>query len=77
MGFPENRRTVTAITWPSGERRQMTCQSDAERRNQKEAQLMLYNKITTYAVDTVALASAIIIATPFVLVISAPFLGAM
>jgi hypothetical protein len=55
----------------------MTCQSDAERRNQKEAQLMLYNKITTYAVDTVALASAIIIATPFVLVISAPFLGAM
>ena len=55
----------------------MLCQSDAERRNLKEAQLMFCNKITTYVVDILALASAMIIATPFALVISAPFLGAL
>jgi hypothetical protein len=38
---------------------------------------MFWNKITGYIVDSIALASAMIIATPFALVISAPFLGAM
>ncbi len=37
---------------------------------------MYWNKIATYAVDSIALASAMIIATPFALVISAPVLGA-
>ncbi len=37
---------------------------------------MYINKIATYAVDSIALASAIIIATPFPLVISVPFFGA-
>ena len=47
-----------------------------EASNKKEAQLMYINKIATYAVDSIALASAIIIATPFALVISVPFFGA-
>ena len=47
-----------------------------EASNKKEAQLMYWNKIATYAVDSIALASAMIIAIPFALVISAPFLGA-
>jgi hypothetical protein len=37
---------------------------------------MYWNKIATYAVDSIALSSAMIIAIPFALVISAPFLGA-
>ena len=37
---------------------------------------MYINKIATYAFDFIALASALIIATPFALVISVPFLGA-
>ena len=36
---------------------------------------MYWNKIAAYTVDSIALASAMIIATPFALVISAPFLG--
>ena len=47
-----------------------------EASNKKEAQLMYINKIATYAVDSIALASAIIIAIPFALVISVPFFGA-
>lgn len=37
---------------------------------------MYWNKIASYAIDSIALASALIIATPFALVISVPFLGA-
>ncbi len=36
---------------------------------------MFWNRIARYTVDSMALASALIIATPFALVISAPFLG--
>lgn len=52
-------------------------QSGTERRQKKETQLMFTNRIARYAVDFMALASATIIATPFALVISAPFLGAL
>ncbi len=38
---------------------------------------MYTTRIARYAVDFLALASATIIATPFALVISAPFLGAL
>lgn len=38
---------------------------------------MFWNRIARYAIDFMALASAVIIATPFVLVISAPFLGGL
>lgn len=37
---------------------------------------MYWNKIASYAVDSIALASAVMIAIPFALVISVPFLGA-
>jgi hypothetical protein len=68
---------VTAVTLPPRARHQINYQSGTERRSKKETQLMFWNKITGYIVDSIALASAMIIATPFALVISAPFLGAM
>jgi hypothetical protein len=52
-------------------------QSGTEHRRKKETQLMYWNRIARYAVDFVALASAVIFATPFALVISLPFLGAL
>ncbi len=52
-------------------------QSDGGRRKKKEIQLMFWNRIAKYTIDSMALASAVIIATPFALVISAPFLGGL
>ena len=65
-----------AVTLPPAKRPPNLLLERNEASNKKEAQLMYANKIATYAVDSIALASALIIATPFALVISVPFLGA-
>ncbi len=38
---------------------------------------MFNNKITRYAVDAIAIIGAMLLAIPFALVISAPFLGGL
>ncbi len=38
---------------------------------------MHWNKITTHAVDTVAIIAALLIAVPFLLLVSAPFIGGL
>ncbi len=52
-------------------------QSETSHREKVETPLMFNNKITRYAVDSIAIIGAMLLAIPFALVISAPFLGGL
>jgi hypothetical protein len=55
----------------------MLKQSETSHRGKMETPLMFENKITRYAIDSMAIIGAMLLAIPFALVISAPFLGGL
>ena len=65
------------VTSGRAEKPYMHEQSKTNCRGNLEAILMFNNKITYYTIDTIAFISALFLAAPFALVISAPFLGGL